>query len=658
VVKYLQSFLLRHHRLVSISVQLLLIVISNYSAFLLRFDANIPRRAVDVWWQMLPWLVVIRISTFMSFRLHEGLWRYTSVHDGLSIVSAVNVSTLAFYVLVRTQLEPFNYPRSVFLIDALILSLFLGGIRMPNRIFAELATGKRGKRILIFGAGDAAESIVRSMKTSRQFPYQPVGFVDDDATMVGRRIHGVPVLGTRRDLRRILSKYEPAEVLIAIARAEPAVIRSIVAAFEPYGVPIKTVPNLHDMIDGRVEIGQMRSLSVEDLLARSPVGLDPRPLHQLIAGRRVLVTGAGGSIGSELCRQIARLKPAALVMLERYENSLHAIRMELQDRRPSFSLLPIIADVTDASRVNEVLHLHRPEIIFHAAAHKHVPLMEENPCEAVKNNIRGTRLLAQAAERYGVDRFILISTDKAVNPTSVMGASKRVSELVVQAQARRSGTSFAIVRFGNVLGSNGSVVPRFIDQIRSGGPVTVTHPEMRRFFMLIPEAVQLVLHAASEAESGATYVLEMGEQVKVVDMVRDLIRLSGLVPDEDIKIEFVGLRAGEKLFEELVGPDEDVGTSAVEKILCVRSRRPPQPDILARVESLEQVAAREDGRAVVEWLQEVVGLRALEVAALQPTGDGYRASLGRWSSPPARNVPPADWSDRTGTRWRSASASS
>src|SRR5262249_50302456 len=279
--------------------------------------------------------------------------------------------------------------------------------------------------------------------------------------------------------------------------------------------------------DGKVEIGQIRNLSVEDLLARAPVGLDRRALFQLIGGRRVMVTGAGGSIGSELCRQIARLKPAELIMFERYENSLHEIRMELQDRKPSFGLVPVVGDVTDTGRVSDVLGLHQPEIIFHAAAHKHVPLMEENPCEAVKNNVRGTRVMAQAAELHGVDRFIMISTDKAVNPSSVMGASKRLSELIVRLQSSGSGTSVSIFRFGNVLCLNVIVIPRYIEQIRKGGPVTVTHSEMRRFFMLIPEAVQLVLHAASQAEKGATYVLQMGEQVKLVDLARDMIRLSG-----------------------------------------------------------------------------------------------------------------------------------
>ncbi len=338
-----------------------------------------------------------------------------------------------------------------------------------------------------------------------------------------------------------------------------------------------------------------------------------------------MVTGAGGSIGSELCRQIARLNPSSLVMLERYENSLHAIRMELDDAKLPFALHAVVADVTDEARINDVLDRLQPEILFHAAAHKHVPLMEENPCEAVKNNVRGTRLLAQAAERCGVDRFILISTDKAVNPTSVMGASKRIAELVLQAQAAGSGTSFSVVRFGNVLASNGSVVPRFLEQIKKGGPLTVTHPDMRRFFMLIPEAVQLVLHAAALADSGAIYVLEMGEQVRLVDMARDLIRLSGLVPDEEIAIEFTGLRPGEKLFEELVGVGEHVGPSPVEKLLRVKNRAKPDAGLWASVEELEHQARQ--------------GATADVLAAMHALIPEYGASAT--TAPPER--PPAEY---------------
>jgi FlaA1/EpsC-like NDP-sugar epimerase len=601
------AVLQRLHRPLAMAIQLALVAVSNRLAFLLRFDGDVPPFGNEAFWQMLPWLVAVRALVFIPFRLYEGLWRYTSLYDLRAMVGGIGVSSIVFALLVQTPIGPPVYPRAVFVVDAVLLMLLLGAVRMSQRVYAELSHGKRGKRVLIFGAGDAGELIVRDMKNSSWYDYHPIGFVDDDAAKIGRRIHGVPVLGARGDLAKIFGRYRPHEVLLAIPRAEPAAVRSIVRTLEPFKVPIKTLPALRDVIDGRVELSQIRNLSVEDLLARAPVGLDPGPVKFLIAGRRVMVTGAGGSIGSELCRQITKLKPALLVMFERYENSLHAIRLELEDARQQFGLHPIIGDVTDPIRVEEVMRRFEPEIVFHAAAHKHVPLMEENPCEAIKNNVRGTRLLVEAAEQCGVDRFILVSTDKAVNPTNVMGASKRLAELIVRAHAEGSGTSFSIVRFGNVLASNGSVVPRFLDQIRRGGPVTITHPEIRRFFMLIPEAVQLVLHAASQAAGGATYVLEMGEQVKLIDMARDLIRLSGFVPESEIAIEFVGLRPGEKLFEELVGRDEAVEPSAVEKIVRVTSAA-PRRDLLEAVARLENEAARERRDAVLKGLRELTGL--------------------------------------------------
>jgi len=600
--------MMRLSRPLAAGLQLGLVALSNALAFLLRFDGDMPPFAREAFWLTLPWLVAIRALTFGPFKLYEGLWRYTGIYDLRAIVAAVTTSSVAFYLLMQTPLGPEVYPRSIFVVDAVLLTLLLGGARLSRRLLAELSHGPSGKRILIFGAGDAGELIVRDIKHNRGSGYHPVGFVDDDAAKVGHRIHGVPVLGTRTALPEIVSRYRPDEVLLAIPHADPAAVRSIMRALESFKIPIKTVPNLRDLIDGKTELSEIRSLSVEDLLARVPVGLRPEPLKHLIGGRRIMVTGAGGSIGSELCRQIAKLKPASLVMLERYENSLHAIRIELEDAGQQFGLYPFIGDVTDPYRVSEVMQATQPEIVFHAAAHKHVPLMEENPCEAIKNNVRGTRLLAEAADKHGVDRFILISTDKAVNPTSVMGASKRLAELVVRAQAPESGTSFSIVRFGNVLGSNGSVVPRFLEQINKGGPVTITHPEIRRFFMLIPEAVQLVLHAAAQAESGATYVLEMGEQVKVLDMARDLIRLSGFVPDEEIPIEFVGLRPGEKLYEELFGRDEDVRPSAIDKISCVTSRTGPCSDFASAIAQIETDAAHGRRDAIYAAMRELTGL--------------------------------------------------
>jgi FlaA1/EpsC-like NDP-sugar epimerase len=602
------KFALPSGRLHAIALQLALVALSNALAFLLRFDGDMPPFAREAFWQTLPWLVAIRAFVFVPFKLYEGLWRYTSIYDVRAIVGGVCASSLVFFFLTQTPLGPPIYPRSIFIVDGVLLTLMLGAVRLSRRMLAELSVGRPGKRILIFGAGDAGELIVRDIKNSARSGYRPIGFVDDNRAKVGHRIHGVPVLGTREDLPGVISRYRPDEILLAVPHAEPAAVRSIVRALESFKIPIKTLPNLRDLIDGKTELSQIRSLSLEDLLARAPVGLDAEPLKHLIAGRRVMVTGAGGSIGSELCRQIAKLRPASLVMFDRYENGLHAIRVELEDAREKYGLYPFIGDVTDPVRVAEVIEQTQPEIIFHAAAHKHVPLMEENPCEAIKNNVRGTRVLAEAAEQHSVDRFILISTDKAVNPTSVMGASKRLAELVVQAHSTSLCTSFSVVRFGNVLGSNGSVLPRFIDQIKKGGPVTITHPEIRRFFMLIPEAVQLVLHAAAQAQSGATYVLEMGEQVKLVDMARDLIRLSGLVPEDEVAIEYVGLRPGEKLYEELVGRDEDVGPSSIEKVLRVTRRSDLAEGLTAAVAQIEADAACGRQDAVLSALRGLTGL--------------------------------------------------
>jgi FlaA1/EpsC-like NDP-sugar epimerase len=390
--------------------------------------------------------------------------------------------------------------------------------------------------------------------------------------MRGQRIHGVEVLGGVRDLVGIMMAKHPHEVLMAFTAPVPVTIRGVVKLLEPFKVHLTRLPLVTDLVHGNATVTDIRQLRVEDLLDRVPIGLDFGPVRRLIENRRILVTGAGGSIGSELCRQIAQLSPARLVLYERYENGLYAIESQLHDIWPGGAFVAVIGDVTDVDRLDAAIRVERPDIIFHAAAHKHVPLMEINPCEAVKNNVLGTLRVAEAAVRHGVGEFVLISTDKAVHPSSVMGASKRIAELIVQHLTASGPTRFVTVRFGNVLGSSGSVVPRFLEQVRAGGPVTVTHPEIRRYFMLIPEAVQLVLQAAALGEPGALYVLDMGEPIKLVDMARNLIRLSGHIPDEDIAIEFTGLRPGEKLYEELVSDDEIVEASPVDKILQVRSR--------------------------------------------------------------------------------------
>jgi FlaA1/EpsC-like NDP-sugar epimerase len=472
----LMDVALRYRRVVVVGVQLALIVVSSYLAFVLRFDGSIPRMEFGIWKDSLALLVLIRLLVFFSFRLNQGLWRYVSIWDAMNIVGAVATSSMLFWGAERFVVRQTGYPRSVYVLDALILTMLLGGVRLGRRIAKEIGREEGKKTVLVYGAGDAGEMIVRDMKNNSFYQYKPVGFVDDDRTKVGRSIHGVPVLGGREDVQQILTRIHPDEILIAIPTAPPRTIREIVHALDPYKIPITTLPNLRDMLNGAVKTSQIRSLSIEDLLARPPVDLDPEPVSRLICGKRVLVTGAGGSIGPELCRQVVALAPAELVLLERYENGLYEIVRELGRRSNEVTLRPVIADVGDANRLNDVFSTYRPQVVFHAAAHKHVPMMELNPCEAVKNNVLGTRCVARAADRFGVERFVMISTDKTVNPTSIMGVTKRVAEFVVQDIGQRSATVLSTVRFGNVLGSNGSVVPFFLDQIKAGGTVTCHAP--------------------------------------------------------------------------------------------------------------------------------------------------------------------------------------
>jgi len=600
-------FIYRYRRASIVILHAALVLLSNFLAVFLHLKPSQSVLDFPRYLEMLPWLVAIRILVFIPFRLFEGMWRYTSLGDLLHIVAAVSLSSWGYYVVLRWVFDAAVYPPSVYLLDSLLLIAFMGGIRLVRRTHRELARLVPEKRVLVYGAGDAGEMIVRDMRQNELYSYEPMGFIDDDPAKVGRRIHGVKVLGTRAALPKIMAAQKPDAVVVAIPRARPSMIREIVRALEPYTVPIQTLPSLPDLIDGRVTVSQIRTLAVEDLLERAPLGLDVQPVRHLIAGKRVMITGAGGSIGAELARQVAALGPAAVVLLDRYENGLHSLTIEPCWRNARCRPHAVVADVSDAVRVTGVLAAHRPEIVFHAAAHKHVPLMESNACEAVRNNVGGTRAIVEAALRFGVERFILISTDKAVNASSVMGATKRVAELLVQSMGADGTGIYSAVRFGNVLASNGSVVPQFLAQIEAGGPVTVTHPEMRRYFMLIPEAVHLVLQAATLAKGGDTFVLEMGEQIKVLDLARNLIRLSGLVPEEDIAIAFVGLRPGEKLSEELIGKDETADLTPAEGILRVQLSTAPEWQTFTRqVAELEQLADAGDDTEVIAKLAELV----------------------------------------------------
>lgn len=606
------SSLLFLRRTISFVLHAALVVLANAAGFWLRFDGQIPPEYQTLGLQMLPWLVGLRLIFFAPFRLFGGLWKYTSLWDLRNIVLSVAASTAGF-VIASENLAMAQYPRSIYIVDAVFLICAMTGIRLTRRIYGELVAPNGARRILIYGAGDAGELIVRHMRQSAEFDATPIGFIDDDYRKQGQRIHGVLVLGDRSQLQKILLRYSPDELLVALPNASRETLRDIVRLLEPYKIRITMLPKLHSRAEAQFDVDQIRQLKVEDLLARDPVGLDYEPIRRFLAGKRVVVTGAGGSIGSELCKQIAAAGPESLLLLERSENSLFHIHNEIATTFGHVALQPAIADVTDDKRVEQLFGLFRPHVVFHAAAHKHVPLMEDNPCEAVKNNIRGTRIIAESALNFGVERFVLISTDKAVNPTSIMGSTKRVAELIVNGLSRTQSTRFASVRFGNVLGSNGSVVPTFLEQIAKGGPVTVTHPEMKRFFMLIPEAVQLVLHAGALADLAPLFVLEMGEQVKVVDMARDLIRLSGYVPDKDIAIEFTGIRPGEKLFEELVGEGEFAEPSSLEKIFKVQTLTGSRgTDIAPAVARLEQLAL--DGKSE-EVLVELQNLLAMSSAS-------------------------------------------
>jgi FlaA1/EpsC-like NDP-sugar epimerase len=431
--------------------------------------------------------------------------------------------------------------------------------------------------------------------------------VDDDPIKRKMKIHGIPVVGTIADIPRLARSLIAHEIIVAIPSASTALKQRILAASEGCKVPIKTLPSVKQLLANPEALRQVRPMSLEDLLQREPIQMDRQELHALLEGKRVLVTGAGGSIGSELCRQIARHRPATLILFERYENGLFALDLELRALYPNITIIPAIGDVTVAERVAEVLQQTDPELVFHAAAHKHVPLMELNPKEAVRNNVLGTKTVAEASLAAGVERFVLISTDKAVNPTSVMGATKRVAEDLMQSLNRRGETKFTVVRFGNVLGSNGSVVPFFAEQIRRGGPVTVTHPEIKRFFMTIPEAVQLVLQASLLGQGGEVFVLDMGEQVKVVDLARNMIVLSGLVPDQDIQIVYSGLRPGEKLYEELFEETEQVEPTAYAKIRRAVNVSAAQSDRLDRaIANLETAVSHGDDDELIRRLHEAV----------------------------------------------------
>ena len=550
-------------------VDALIVATAFVGAFLLRFDGELPEQMLKRMVFLLPYVVVIRMFVLFATGVPRFAWRFVGMRESGRIFQAVLVASGIFVLLrvVGEQLQAISpraqymvIPYGVILIDLLLAFLGTTGVRILWRLRNERKSRARHHapvhagspaRALLVGAGSAGVQVARELTARPDMGLMAIGFLDDDAMKRGSELHGVRVLGATSELAKIVDEHQVAEVIITIAHASAAEIRRIVGLCDEAQIPTKIIPGLHEILDGRVELSRIRKVSINDLLGRDAVSLDLDLVGSFIAGKSILVTGAGGSIGSELCRQIARLDPGKLVLVERAEPSLFQIHRELHGTFANLEIVPAMADVCDQERMRTLFEIHRPAIIFHAAAHKHVPLMEINAGEAIKNNVFGTRTVAQAAHEFESETFVLVSTDKAVNPTSIMGSTKRVAEVVVQAMGQESDTRFVAVRFGNVLGSAGSVIPIFREQIAQGGPITVTHPEMVRYFMTIPEASQLVVQAGAMGQGGEIFALDMGEPVRIVDLAEDMIRLSGLEPHEDIEVVFSGVRPGEKLFEEL-----------------------------------------------------------------------------------------------------------
>jgi FlaA1/EpsC-like NDP-sugar epimerase len=547
----LKTSLLQGNRPQILVCQLLLASFSYYASFLLRFDFHIGPIYTRVFLETLPFILVVKLCAFYWTGLLRGWWQYAGVDDLLDIGKAALASAPVEFVAAKYLFRVSPYPRSVLIIDCALIILLLGGVRFAVRMYAESSAGRRATRnSLIVGAGQAGCGIARTLKSNPALDLNPVAFVDDDPTKHKIRIQGIPVLGGISDLPRLIQRYYVRSVVIAMPSASPAKIAEIVQICGRCHVDLKILPQLSDRLKGASAWRQVRSVKVEDLLGRKPVQLDGELIRQRFQDGVVMITGAGGSIGSELSRQLSDMRPRQLLLFERSENDLHKIHLELSDSFPGLDIVPIVGDILDVRLLRDVMAAYRPQSVFHAAAYKHVPMMERNCFQAITNNIFGTYNVALAARQVAARDFVMISSDKAVNPTNVMGVTKRIAELVILALQHQS-TRFISVRFGNVLGSNGSVLPLFEQQIAKGGPLTLTHPEAKRYFMTIPEAVQLVLQADIMGNGGEIFVLDMGEPIKIVDLATNLIRLSGLEPERDIKLVYTGLRPGEKLFEEL-----------------------------------------------------------------------------------------------------------
>ena len=610
--EFLEKYLPRDKRVrmgILMAADVLALCLASFLGLFVRFDLNIskiPPEYARAAMEFLPYYILASLVIFFLARMYSTMWSVAGVREALHVVAACGLASLVQIAgMVLLQL---SVPRSFFLVSFAALCAEELGIRLSYRMVLSLFgnhSRKAAKRIMIVGAGTSGSVILKEMTTSSLVNGCVVCFVDDDKNKTGKFLNGVPVAGNRNDIPRLAEEYKIDEIYIAIPSASAKERKAIIEICRETGCQVKILPGIYQLINGEVSVAKLRNVEIEDLLGRDPIRVNLDEIMGYVSGKVVLVTGGGGSIGSELCRQVASHNPKQLIIFDIYENNAYDIQLELKEKYPDLDLVVLIGSVRNTHRIETVFEKYRPDIVYHAAAHKHVPLMEDSPNEAIKNNVFGTYKTAKAADKYGTSRFVLISTDKAVNPTNIMGASKRMCEMVVQMMNARSKTDFVAVRFGNVLGSNGSVIPLFKKQIEQGGPVTVTHPDIIRYFMTIPEAVSLVLQAGAYAKGGEIFVLDMGEPMKILDLAKNLIRLSGYTPDVDIPIVFTGLRPGEKLYEELLMNEEGMQDTP-NKLIHIG--KPIEFDMERFEGQLEElyVTANEDGDGIREDVMRIV----------------------------------------------------
>lgn len=597
-------------RIVLVILDIMTVCVASIAPLWIRFELNyrdIPEVYLNSAWDFMVVNVIMTLAVFYAFKLYHSLWAFAGTAEVQNILAACILSAILDFVGMKLMRYPI--PRSYYFVYALMLTGMTTGTRFSYRIIRGMRhkaqNRKNGTRVMIIGAGDAGNTVIKEITNSSYSTMTIKCIIDDDEHKWGRFIQGIKIVGGRDRIVEYAALYGIDEIFIAIPSANRATMKALVEICKETSCKLRTLPGIYQLVNGEVNVSKFRNVDVEDLLGRDPIKVDLDSILNYVKGQTIMVTGGGGSIGSELCRQIAGHRPARLIIVDIYENNAYEIQQELKHKYPKLDLVVLIASVRNTNRINHIMEEYRPDIIYHAAAHKHVPLMEVSPNEAIKNNVFGTWKTAQAAVQNGVKKFVLISTDKAVNPTNIMGASKRICEMIIQTYNRHYPTEFVAVRFGNVLGSNGSVIPLFRKQIAAGGPVTVTHPDIIRYFMTIPEAVSLVLQAGVYAKGGEIFVLDMGEPVRILDLAKNLIRLSGYKVDEDIKIEFTGLRPGEKLYEELLMSEEGLMDTENKLIHVGRPIEFDEPQFYVQLNHLKQ-AVESECDDVRPLIQEIV----------------------------------------------------